>query len=433
MSKLGLFPLLVLLCAMVAEIRGWNARLSDGFDHARDARSWCPGHEQSMFIVPHLVSHAADQGDASHRNALMLDGDWVPEDTHRIDHRQLPRVPAEHVVISDVKGVKGVNQHNYLAFHDGRYFAMWSDGPGIEDRVGQRIKFATSVDGLDWSQPSFLSPEPPASGPDSPHYGTRTDKGMRWISRGFWQRDGELLALGALDEAAGFFGPGLELRAFRWMGSDWEPAGQVADNAINNFPPKKIESGEWMMSRRTHDYKKRGVDFLVGGVRGINDWRSYPVLGTNEALSAEEPLWWTLPDGRLVAMFRDNRGSKYLYRSVSDDQGRNWTSPVRTNFPDATSKLFGLRLSDGRYVLISNSNPRKRDPLTIAISSDGLVFDKLAWLVGGRRVDYPHAIEHQGYLLVAFAGGKQTVELLRIKVADMDAISMPPSVLRDSA
>lgn len=374
-------------------------------------------------LVP-AATFAADPA-----SPAMLAGNWVPDDPHQIDYRKLPKVPAEHVVVSDVREEKGVNQHNYLAFHDGRFFAMWSDGPGIEDRVGQRVRFATSPDGLTWSEPAFLTPAPPNSGPDSPHYGTRTDQGMRWISRGFWQRDGELLALCALDEAAGFFGPSLALHAFRLTADDrWEDAGIVADNAINNFPPKKIGSGDWMMSRRTWDYKKTGVQFLVGGVQAMDDWKSFPVLGTSAELSAEEPLWWALPDEHLVALFRDNRGSKFLYRSVSTDDGRTWTTPVRTDFPDATSKLFGFQLSDGRYFLVSNSNPRARDPLTLALSDDGIVFTKLAWLVGDRHVDYPHAIEHDGHLLVAFAGGKQTVEVLKIDLADLDAVAMPESV-----
>jgi hypothetical protein len=106
---------------------------------------------------------------------------------------------------------------------------MWSDGPGIEDQVGQRVKFATSADGLKWSEPRFITPVVPGSGPDSPHYGKRTDQGMRWISRGFWKREGELLALASLDEAAGFFGKSLELRAFRFhkAAGEWREAGLV--------------------------------------------------------------------------------------------------------------------------------------------------------------------------------------------------------------
>jgi hypothetical protein len=373
---------------------------------------------------------------------LMLSGPWVPENTHDIDFAALPRVPGEHVVISDVRAAGaatdkldhkngGVNQHNYLAHHDGQFWAMWSDGPGIEDRVGQRVKYATSPDGLKWSEPKFMTPAPPNSGPDSPHYATRTAKGMRWISRGFWNRDGELLALASLDEAAGFFGPSLELRAFRFdkASGEWRDAGLVFDNTINNFPPIKLRTGDWMMSRRMFDYKDSGVHFLVGGVKSLGDWQSYPVLGSAAELKAEEPDWWILPDNTLAAVFRDNRRSGFLYRALSTDDGRTWSTPLKTNFPDATSKISGLRLRDGRYVLVSNPNPKKRDPLTLSISDDGLVFTKMLYLVGGRHIDYPHVIEHEDSLYIAFAGGKQTVEVLKVKLSDVDAVKMPSRTL----
>lgn len=375
---------------------------------------------------------------------VMLRGSWVPSDPKTIDFDRLPRVASEHVVVADVHadavpGVMpraaatldmkrgGMSQHNYLTHHAGKFWIMWSEGPGIEDRVGQRVKFATSPDGLKWSKPQFLSPIPPDSGPDSPHYATRTTKGFRYIARGFWQRDGELLALASLDEAAGFFGPSLELRAFRLRpGTEtWDEAGVVFDDTINNFPPLKLRTGEWLMSRRTHDYRKTGVHFLVGGVKGIEDWKSFPVFGSNAALKAEEPDWWILPDDNLMALFRDNAGGGLLYRSFSTDDGRTWSTPIQTNFPDATSKISGLRLGDGRYVLVSNANPKRRDPLVLSVSDDGLVFTKMIYLVGGRWIDYPHVMEHEGSLYVAFAGGKQSVEVLKIKLADLDAVRMP--------
>jgi len=353
---------------------------------------------------------------------LMLQGEWVPEKTHKIDFDNLPRLASQHVVVSDVRPTDGVNQHNYLAHHNGRYWIMWSDGPGVEDQVGQRVKFATSPDSLAWSKAKFLTPVPPNSGTDSPHYGTRSSQGFRWIARGFWQRNGQLLALASLDEADGFFGPSLQLHAFQLNPANqtWQSLGVIADNTINNFPPKKINSGSWMMSRRTHDYKTTGVHFLVGGIKDIKHWDSFPVLGSSSELTAEEPLWWLLPDDHLMALFRDNSRSGYLYRSISVDDGRTWSKPVQTNFPDATSKIHGLRLSDGRYVLVSNANPKRRDPLVISISDDGLVFNTMVYLVGGRRVDYPHVLEHEGHLLVAFAGGKQTIEVLKIRIIDLE-------------
>ncbi len=372
-------------------------------------------HEQTL--PPHPKNNP--------QSPQMLAGAWVPNDPQQIVFSELPRVASRHSVVNDVRPSNGVNQHNYLIHHAGRFWAMWSDGPGIEDRVGQRVKFATSRDGLAWSESSDLTPPPPHSGPDSEFYGTRSEKGFRWISRGFWQREGALLALASLDEAGGFFGPSLELHAFQLNADNetWEDLGVIAENTINNFPPKRLPTGQWMMSRRPFDYKKTGVQFLVGGLKGIKQWESFPVLGSSSELSAEEPFWWTLPDGNLMALFRDNRHSGFLYRSFSIDSGRTWSKPTKTNFPDATSKINGLRVSDGRYVLVSNANPRGRDPLVISVSKDGMVFDRMGYLIGGRRVDYPHIIEHEGHLLVAFSGGKQTVEILKIPLSELDHLS----------
>lgn len=357
----------------------------------------------------------------------MLAGAWVPGDTHSIDFDRLPRVPVEHAVVIDKRVEKGLAQHNYLIHHDGRFWAMWSDGPAVEDRVGQVVKYAISVDGLKWTEPSFITPYPMYSGPDSPNYNTRLKVGFRYIARGFWVWNNKFLALATLDEAAGFFGPSLALHAFEWIPrtKKWEFAGIVQRNAINNFPPQKLPSGEWAMSQRTYDYRKTGSRFLIGGKKALDQWESIPVVDEKDTLKPEEPHWWMLPDGNLMAMFRDNAASHFIHRSFSSDSGRTWSRPVQTNFPDATSKFHGLRLKDGRYVLVSNPNPKARNPMTIALSDDGMVFNQMFYVVGGRTIDYPHVLEHDGYLYIAHNSGKMSVEVERLRIADLDAIKMP--------
>jgi predicted neuraminidase len=181
------------------------------------------------------------------------------------------------------------------------------------------------------------------------------------------------------------------------------------------------------MSRRAYDYKETGIEFLLGGIGGFDQWESYPVTGATTDMDPEEPYWWILPDGKsLMALFRDNRKSGYLYRAFSIDNGRTWSNPVKTNFPDARSKFNGLRMSDGRYVLVSNPHPERRDPLTLSISDDGMVFTKMGYLTGGRHIDYPHVIEQDGYLLIAFAGSvKQKIEVLKVKISDLEKLEMP--------
>lgn len=354
---------------------------------------------------------------ASADSAVMLAGPWMPPDPHDIDFDHLPRIPSRHAVVSDVLGQGGhrVNQHNYLVHFSGRFWAMWSDGPGESrgqgkvpghDRADQHVFFSTSTDGLQWGPIGDLTGAP--------------DKGYGWIARGFWVREGKLLALASRYEAPGYHGPGLSLHAFELASAQpprWRHKGLVYDNALNNFPPAKIPSGEWMMSRRDG---KQNVHVMVGGVKGFDQWESFPAVSyTNEEFKAEEPTWWVLPDGRLASMYRDNRGSGFLYRAFSSDNGRTWTRAVRTNFPDAKSKFSATRLKDGRYVLVSNPHPKRRDPLTLAISHDGLVFTAMGYLVGGRHIDYPDVLEHEGSLYVAFATAKQTVEVLQVDLREL--------------
>jgi hypothetical protein len=48
---------------------------------------------------------------------------------------------------------------------------------------------------------------------------------------------------------------------------------------------------------------------------------------------------------------------------------------------------------------------------------------KMGYRLGGRHVDYPRAIEHDGRPLVAFAGGKQSVEVLKTRLVDLKQIA----------
>lgn len=371
---------------------------------------------------------------ADPESPVMLSGDWLPEDPHQIDYEKLPRVPAEHAILSDVRDEAGtrVHQHAYLAHHDGRYWAMWSDGPGKpkagataeehrnivpgHDLADTRNSFATSEDGLHWSEPADLTGPPRME-----NYG--------WIARGLWKRDGELLALASHFHAPGYAGLGLSLEAFRWDGEKWVPHGTVLDDSMNNFPPKRLPSGEWMMTRRDH---QRQVSVMVGGTRSFDDWTIHPLAAYDGEGRPEEPYWYTLPDDKtIVGLIRDNGGSKFLLRTFSKDNGRTWSRIVRTNFPDATSKFFVHHTSRGYYVMVSNSNPRARNPLTLAISEDGLVFTKLFWLIGGRHIDYPHIIEHDEHLLVAFSGAKQTMEVMKVSLDELERLAMPESVELD--
>ncbi len=360
-------------------------------------------------------------------STFMLGGELSTDPNNLIEFKKLPRVPTQHAVISDVRDEGGsrVNQHANLAHYQDRYWAMWSDGPGKRvsglsperhrnvvpghDQPGTRVSYSTSENGLDWSEPKDLTGPPRVNG-------------FGWIARGFWVREGDLLALASHFRAPGYPGKGLSLEAFRWNNETrvWEAHGTVMDDSLNNFPPKRLPSGQWMMTRRDH---KQQVSVMIGGDQKFDDWKIRPLASYNGNGRPEEPYWYVLPDGKnIVGLIRDNGRSGRLMRTFSTDNGQTWSPIVKTNFPDATSKFFALRTSRGYYAMVSNSNPRRRDPLTLAISRDGLVFTHLFYLVGGRHVDYPHIIEQDNHLLIAFSGAKQTMEVLKVSLDEVDKL-----------
>lgn len=368
-------------------------------------------------------------------------------DPAAIDYQSLPVLKGEHAIINpavlspyprksdkiDLRDLR-LNLHNYLIYHEGKFWCIWSDGPRIEDEPTQEIKYATSVDGLHWSTAKSIT-----GTPKQPH---------AFIARGLWLRDGQLLALAAKYQGHGAFGPPdkkhLELVAYRWepQQDKWVYDGKLYDNAINNFPPQKLPSDNWILTRRDSRFN---VSVLIGGVKALNDWQSFPVVGVKQVsgFRPDEPIFWVLPDNSLYALFRDNGKSERLFFSTSQDEGRTWDTPSLSNFPNARSKLFSLATSHGYRVLVLNANPQvNRRELHLAVSPDNKTFTRLAKLeipspvelpaelallkkkfsAGIASLQYPHVIEHEGYLYIAFSRNKVQTEVFRVKLTDVDTL-----------
>jgi len=362
----------------------------------------------------------------------MLDLPITGGDPGRIDFTTMPILRGDHAIISHGNAPWPFRNHNYLAWFDGRYWAMWSHGLRQEDYPEQHVQYSTSVDGLTWTEAKLI-------------VGPSIEKDFRYIARGFWIYDGQLIALASHDESYDktgkkkLFGPSLELRAFRWnvAAQNWLSHGVLAKDTINNFPPAPLQDGTWAMVRRDHHSK---VSMLIGGVAAPDRWTNFPIAipdGSN--LQADEPVLSVLPDGSVLGLFRDNGHSKRLYRALSHDNARTWTVPTQTNFPDATSKFFALRTSRGYYVLVSNANPapQQRLPLCLSVSEDGVTYTRMARLpvptapqdllsrTGIRKAagfQYPHAIEHDGSLQIIYSRDMKTVETLAISMDEVDRL-----------
>ncbi|MCB1278848.1 sialidase family protein [Prosthecobacter sp.] len=355
----------------------------------------------------------------------LLDLPGTGGDANRINFEALPVLKGEHAVVCPYDETWKFQLHNYLLRHDGKFWCMWSAGPEVEDFPTQHVRYATSDDGLHWNAPKNLTGMPA--------------EGRAFIARDFWLRDGELLGLAASYKGHGAFGvdKDLQLVAYTWNKSNdtWTEKGVLYQDAINNFSPQKISTGEWMMTRRDARFN---VTMLFGGVKSLSDWRAVPVVDRLKAVrtskfSPDEPVCWEQPDGTLIAAIRDNGGSGMLYRTVSHDHGATWSEAVITNYPNATSKLFTLQTSRGYRVLVSNANPRiGRREMHLAVSDDGVTFTRMMRLdipsPKATTFQYPHVMEHDGSLFIAFSNKKNVTELLKVKLDDIEKTVMPTSV-----
>jgi hypothetical protein len=144
-----------------------------------------------------------------------------------------------------------------------------------------------------------------------------------------------------------------------------------------------------------------------------------------------EPSLYQRRDGTLVMIFRDQQSTFRKRVSVSRDGGLSWTQPTTTNIPDARVKQSTGQLPDGTIFLAANPvGAKRRYPLALLLSSDGIVFDR-AYLLRAHSdlspqrypgkaktlgYNYPKSFVHNGYIYVAYSENKEDVVFTRVPI-----------------
>ncbi|TDU81722.1 BNR repeat protein [Prosthecobacter fusiformis] len=332
----------------------------------------------------------------------------------------LPLVPSQtSMVFRAEEGQWQFNLHSYIAHHEGKFWATWSSGRVDEDSSNQFIRYATSKDGLKWSDSGVVAGDPDGEvGP------------LRWLASGLYVEDGKLYALGCLNEGSdkkGKIWAEAKLVRLQWTKDGWKDLGVFADNCMVYFPPMKVAGRDFFVWR-----DERAHFFTARSLPGKAQWevKKHPNFPPDYRMS--ETSSYADADGTLHLIIRDQAKTRRLYHSLSFDNGDTWTLPVKTNYPDAVSKNMAGRLSNGLYYLINNPMETGRDPLSISVSRDGWTFGSPKNLrvgsparryPGGAKNDhsfqYSHAIEHDGKLWVIYATNKEDIE---VSAFDIEAL-----------
>ncbi len=361
------------------------------------------------------------------------------------------------LVFAGDRDVGAYNHHSRLTWHHGCFHAMWSNHPHGEDGPGQRVLHAVSADGQAWGPTTVLFPPPTAVRPSEAQGAVLT--AFRWVAI-----ESRLFAIAGCHVNVGYcdfdethFSPVRDAdhpsRARRGYASlarevygagDYGPVFAVDEDRLESAEIESLPCSASSVASAV----ARLCDVLTSS-EGMPPWDFRGRLGFPRAVDGHrlcEPTVYRARDARRIMLLRDTRYSHRLYVSTSVD-GRAWQSGEPTDIPDSPSLTDSVRLADGTILLIGNQmapafdNPAAghygRDPLTIAVSKDGICFDRAfalrcggqSWRVPPSDVigrggggQYPSARIHEHTLYVQYSMGKEDIWVSAIS---LDALRCP--------
>ncbi|MCK5328091.1 MAG: exo-alpha-sialidase [Candidatus Latescibacteria bacterium] len=357
--------------------------------------------------------------------------DWHPSNPP--GWGEFPEVPVE--IGSIYRGnaeTWAYSHHHTIVQFKGMYVASWSNGFLHEDYVGQEVHFAASEDGLHWSPPKVVVATPVASNKVRNNAGLYADEDRLCCYVGVAEDFGRDVA-----------DPGMSTLKDPYMALDvyetsdlatWTEHEKICDNIYLFEGPRRTAGNKLMVC---------GFDYTGDHHAIVLIWddptdpcakpRPVHLPLSPEGVLPEQGTWYQTDEGRIYMWQRDGSLSCKLGISWSDDEGDTWSEMYRTDFPNTYSRAFAGRLTDGRYFLVGNNytNFLDRNSLLVALSDDGLTFDRQYTLRTGRttrRIEgrhkedgyhYPNCLVDGDKLLVIHSVNKEDIEVC---IADMSKV-----------
>ena len=344
------------------------------------------------------------------------------------------------------------SHHGHLAYHRGVLFAAWDSHARDENSSGQHGIFRYSTDeGETWSVAKALFPPLANKVP----WSETNQSNPFQTSQGFAEVDGQLYAVTCVDKAlqdkvyrfnevsrirVGFLAR--EVRTDGTLGTVFWLSAQAPEPEPGYAP---IPAGDPMLVKKISAYFEEPANLR----QLLFKPRQHPD-SDDEHRMTEPTQAWRLDDGTWVRLYRnqgtihgksrseieDSRPRRH-YAAFSFDDGKTWTVPTQTNFPDTGSRANAGRLPDGQYYVINNPLPMSarqggRAMLAISLSRDGLEFDRMAVIrfiaptaryagkaKGGGGYQYPHSVVVGDRLWAIYSVNKEDMEVARIPLSQL--------------
>lgn len=335
-----------------------------------------------------------------------------------------PDIPVSSVPVYRGNELYAYSHHPAICKFKDHYIVSWSNGFRHEDHFGQQIHYSLSRDGEQWEPYRVLAPTA---------YDERDTTGVVRNNAGMAVCGNKLYAYAGVCASDSNTGMGPDPRQTKQMWLDvygtedlvhWEHHERIADDIYLFEAPRLTRQGDFMCCGfDIHDWEQ-GLVLLWERGRKPNEKPLRIKLPKSAAgIVPEQGTWYQDDKGILWMYLRDGSVSLRLALSRSEDGGRTWTEPLRTDFPNTYSRAYAGRLSDGRFYIAGNNYDHylDRSHLLIGLSDGGDLFDRMRILRSEpttRRMDgyhkengyhYPNCIADNGRLLIACSENKEDI------------------------
>jgi len=183
--------------------------------------------------------------------------------------------------------------------------------------------------------------------------------------------------------------------------------------------------GTYRVSDLFHDLDPcRGSNILASTDQGRTwEWRGH--VGHAQDASYDEPMIVERRDASFLMYMRNGHG---MTQSTSTDEGRTWTTPVKTSFTSASARFFFRKLQSGKLLLVRYANPvftEARSHMTAYLSDDDGATWKGGLLLDEREaVSYPDGFQApDGRIFVQYDRKRECGEILLAVFTEDDVLA----------
>jgi hypothetical protein len=377
--------------------------------------------------------------------------------TNRWGEVRPERLVVEHASVFRGREGQAFNHQAQLSWDGERMYATWSSCARDEEEAGQHVVMAVSDDvGRTWSKPTVVAPSRPGRFAPSVvvSSGTRVVGDVLVAYYGEWERfeaarDKEREAARWNEGGHSVFDVRTEARLSRNGGETWSEPMVVIPDQFGFMPPMAIRSGRLILPAHltcaiTDDpmgligWERTGLPGLPPGY--LDDWYSHKrgaaILGLDHRFN--EAHCYQTDDGVVHMMLRNENGTR-MGVTESRDDGRTWSRPRLTGFTNSVSRSQFGRLPDGRFFCVNCPAPARegaspstrtpRTPVVLALSDDGVVFDR-HYVLGDEaqgepripgylkhgRYGYPFLAIANDTALMIYSTNKEDINVARFRV-----------------